>query len=326
MNPLKSIPALLAAAVFAIGLASPAAAQTSVSASDIQRLQDQVYEANSDVSRLRGSNGDQASRLQGELDDLRDEVIYLKVKMRKEGNVSRSDYTDVRDRLQDLRARARGDNASTRQGTWNGGSSGTSSSGGYGSGSGSSSTGSSGSGVSGGVVGDERRPQSDRTGIPTGQELDVRLQDELSSDTAQVEQRFEATTVVDMYRGDRILIPAGSVMRGVVSSVNKATRTDRKGSLTVAFDQVTINGRAYPLRGTVTQALESEGIKGEVAKIGTGGAIGGIIGGILGGTKGALLGVVIGGGGVVAATEGKDVKLPSGTVLRVRLDQPPAVR
>jgi len=141
-----------------------------------------------------------------------------------------------------------------------------------------------------------------------------------------VEQRFEATSVVDLYRGERVLIPAGSVMRGVISSVNKATRTDRKGSLTVAFDQVTVNGRNYPIRGTVTQALESEGIKGEAAKIGTGGAIGGIIGGILGGMKGALLGVIIGGGGTIAATEGKDVTLPAGTVLRVRLDQPPPIR
>src|SRR6185295_11544810 len=108
----------------------------------------------------------------------------------------------------------------------------------------------SGSGVSGGVLGDDRRNQSDRNGIPAGQEIDVRLQDALSSDTAQVEQRFEATTMVDMYRGDRVLIPAGSVLRGVVSSVNKATRTDRKGSLTVAFDQVTVGGRNYPIRGT----------------------------------------------------------------------------
>ena len=62
-----------------------------------------------------------------------------------------------------------------------------------------------------------------------------------------------------------MLIPAGSVMRGVVSSVDKASRTDRKGSLTVAFDQITVRGRNYPMRGTVTQALESEGIKGEAA-------------------------------------------------------------
>ena len=117
-----------------------------------------------------------------------------------------------------------------------------------------------------------------------------------------------------------MLVPAGSVMRGVVSSVNKAGRIERKGSLTLAFDRVTINGHAYPIRATVTQALESEGIKGEAGKIGAGAGVGAIIGGILGGVKGALAGILIGGGGTIAATEGKDVELPAGTVLRVRLD------
>ena len=150
----------------------------------------------------------------------------------------------------------------------------------------------------------------------------MRLERELSSDTAQVEDRFTATTMVDLYQGNDVLIPAGSTLRGVVSSVNKATRTDRKGSLTVAFDQISVRGRSYPIHGTVTQALESEGIKGEAAKIGAGAGVGAIIGGILGGAKGALLGILIGGGGTIAATEGKDVVLPAGSVLRVRFDQP----
>jgi hypothetical protein len=123
-----------------------------------------------------------------------------------------------------------------------------------------------------------------------------------------------------------VLIPAGSVMRGIVSSVNRASRTDRKGSLTVAFDQVTVRGRTYPMRGTVTQAIESEGIRGEVGRIGAGSAVGAIIGGIIGGVKGALIGVLIGGGGTMVATEGKDVTLPPGTILRVRMDSPPEIR
>jgi hypothetical protein len=154
----------------------------------------------------------------------------------------------------------------------------------------------------------------------------VRVERELNSGTAQVEDRFEATTVVDLYQGNDVLIPTGSTLRGVVSSVNKATRTDRKGSMTVAFDQITIRGRNYPIRGTVTQALESEGMRGEVGKIGAGAGVGAIIGGILGGAKGALLGVLIGGGGTIAATEGKDAVLPAGTVLRVRLEQPLQIR
>src|SRR4029077_16817388 len=134
-------------------------------------------------------------------------------------------------------------------------------------------------------------------GIPVGTELDVRLQQSLSSATAVVEDRFEATTLVDLKEGDRVMIPAGSVMRGVVSSVTKTTRVERKGSLTVAFDQGRMNGRDYPLRGTVSHASETEGIKRQHTKIGAGAGVRMIIGGILGGVKGALAGILIGGGG-----------------------------
>ena len=34
--------------------------------------------------------------------------------------------------------------------------------------------------------------------------------------------------------------------------------------MTVTFDQITVNGRSYPIRGTVTQALEGEGVKGDL--------------------------------------------------------------
>ena len=34
-------------------------------------------------------------------------------------------------------------------------------------------------------------------------------------------------------------------MRGVVTSVDPATRTNRTAKMTVSFDQVTVNGRAY---------------------------------------------------------------------------------
>ncbi len=117
-----------------------------------------------------------------------------------------------------------------------------------------------------------------------------------------------------------VLVPAGSTLRGVVTSVQKAGRLERKGSLTVKFDQVRINGRSYPIQATVTDALESEGIRGEAGRIGAGAGVGAIIGGILGGLKGAVAGILIGGGGTIAATEGKDVDLTAGTVLRVRLD------
>ena len=157
--------------------------------------------------------------------------------------------------------------------------------------------------------------------VPVGTELDVKLQDPLSSGTAKPEQRFEATTVVDFMMGNETVIPAGSVVRGFVSSVRAAGHIDRRGSLTLSFDELRIGSRTHRLRATVTQALDGK-VREDATRIGAGAVVGAIVGGILGGTRGALLGVLVGGGGTIAATEGTDVDLPVGTILRIRLDQP----
>lgn len=161
---------------------------------------------------------------------------------------------------------------------------------------------------------------SERGVIPVGQELDVRLQQPLSSETATVEQRFEATTVVDLMQGGRVLVPAGSVVRGVVSGVQQPGRIEREGRLTLSFDQLVVHGREYPIRGLATQVFESGGIREEVGTAGAGAGIGGVVGGLLGGVRGAILGAVIGAGGAIAATEGKDVHLPAGSIIRIRFD------
>jgi hypothetical protein len=314
------------------GLAAPVAAQqsTTVTQADIQRLQDNVYLADRDLSQARSRDAARATQLQAELDDLRDEVVYLKVKLRKERTLSRSDYADVRDRIDDLRSRARGESASPV--------------------SSSSSSSAASSSAAAAPAPAPSRPTTVASGslpapapstaasssststastrpagtveIPVGTEIDVRLQNALNSGTNQVEDRFEATTLVDVGVNSRVVIPAGSLMRGVLTQVEPATRTNRTARMTVSFDQVTVNGQAYAIRGTVSQAIEGSGIKGETARIGTGAGVGAVIGGLLGGFKGALAGILIGGGGTIAATEGKEVQLPQGTVLRVRLDSP----
>src|SRR5262245_57626888 len=158
--------------------------------------------------------------------------------------------------------------------------------------------------------------------IPAGQEMDVRLRSTLSSETATVEQRFEATTVVDLTQNGRVLVPAGSVVEGVVSSVDKAGRIDRDGSLTLSFDRLRVNGRTHEIRGMATQVFESRGILAEGGTAGVGAGVGGIVGGVIGGLKGAIIGAVIGAGGAIAATDGKDITLPAGAIVRLRMDSP----
>jgi hypothetical protein len=272
----------------------PVTAQVNaVTTADIQRLQDNIYEASRDVAQVRGRDAAFASQLESELDDARDETIYLKVKIRKNEPVARREYSGLRDQIENIRTRARGDLARSRPTDTD-------------------------RPLPRGTSG--RTAAASRADVPVGTEFDVRLQDTLGSATAQVEDRFEATTMVDRKEGDRVIVPAGSLMRGVVNSVTKAGRIERQGKMTVAFDQITVRGRRYPIRATVTQALESEGVRGEAPRIGAGAGVGAIVGGILGGFKGALAGILIGAGGTIAATEGTDVELPPGTVLRVRMD------
>jgi hypothetical protein len=280
---------LMLALLIATGVPATVGAQ-SVTTAELQRLQDDIYDASREIGQLRERDASLASRLQTELDEARDEVTYLRVKIRKSERVTQSEYADLRAKVASIQRRARGETSgraadpsrSTRSSTTR---------------------------------------ASDPNQVPPGTEFDVRLTSRLTSETAQVEDRVEATTLVDVSHQDgRVLVPAGSVMRGTVNSVQKAGRVERRGSLTVTFDQIRIKGRTYPVHATVTQALESEGIRGEAGRIGAGAGVGAILGGILGGLKGALAGILIGGGGTIAATEGTDVDLPAGTVLRVRLD------
>ena len=240
---------VLAALLAVTLIASTAAGQSGVSPADVQRLLDNVYQAGTDISQLRSRNAARADQLQAELDELREEVIYLKVKLRKEQSVARSEYADVRDRIEDFRTRACSDAplVSTGRPRATAAADSTPARG----------------GAAAGMV-----------EIPVGTELDVRLSTPLNSGTA------------------------------------------------VSFDQIAVSGRAYPLRGTVTRAIEGEGIKGESDRIATGAGVGAVIGGILGGFKSALAGILIGAGGSIVATEGRQVELPQGAILRVRIDAP----
>lgn len=284
------------AAALTLLAAAPADAQT-VTRADIERLEMLANDVSVDVDAAMERNSTLGNT---EFEMLHEEVIYLKVKQRKGERITRAQYNDVRNRLQSLQSRARSAASGIRSGTRGGVASGTS-----------------------GVYGRDRMGRAGE--VPAGTEFDVRLSQALSSETAQVEQRFEAVTAADIYQDDRLLIPAGSRVRGVVSAVDSASRTDRRGSMTLAFDQITVNGRNYEMRGTLLQALEADK-DNEVAKIGGGAGVGAIIGGIIGGIKGAILGAVIGAGGTVAATEGSDVKLEAGTILRLRLEEPLRVR
>lgn len=280
MRPARYVLGLFVALVMVL----PALAQAPVTSADLSRLEASAAEIEQLAAKLKTSDPTLAAEVEKSLVELRDEITYLKVKLRRESKVDRAEYGALRDRLETLRVKAQGQKVSADP-----------------------------------VATPD--PVARVYTVPVGAELDVRLQDHLNSGTAKVEQRFEATLVSDYMMRNEVAIPAGSLTRGFVSSVRAAGHIDRKGSLTLSFDELRIENRTYRLRATVMQALDGQ-TKDDTTRIGAGAVVGGVVGAILGGVKGALLGVIVGGGGTIAATEGADVDLPPGTILRIRLDQP----
>ena len=274
------------AAVMVLGLSiSAAAAQAPVTQTDIEQLEAAAATVERQIDVIAPTDPTFAAGAEKALAELRDEVAYLRVKLRRENTVAPSDYAEVRDRLETLRVRVQAARRVSAQPV---------------------------------LPGEEAGRLYT---MPVGAELDVRLQTPLSSATAKPEERFEATTVLDVSKGSDVVVPAGSLVRGFVSSVRPAGRLDRTGSLTLSFDELVVGQRISRLRASVVRALDPS-TRDDVTRIGAGAAVGAIIGGLFGGGKGALLGVLIGGGGTIASTEGSDVELPVGTVLRIRIDQP----
>ncbi|HYN08857.1 MAG TPA: hypothetical protein VES67_15860 [Vicinamibacterales bacterium] len=269
--------------IVALFLTASVGAQAPVTAADLTRLDTAVAEIERQLATLNKTDVTLAAEVDKSLADLRDEVAYLKVKLRREGSVTRVEYSSLRDKLENLRLRAQGQKVSAQP------------------------------------TADD--PILTVYTVPVGAEFDVRLQTPLHSGKVKVEQRFEGTTMLDYTIGRDVVVPAGSTVRGFVSSVKAAGKIERKGSLTLSFDEIRIGNRSHKLRASVTQALDPK-VHDDATRIGAGAVVGAIIGGLLGGGKGALLGVLVGGGGTIAATEGTDVDLPVGTVLRIRVDQP----
>lgn len=159
--------------------------------------------------------------------------------------------------------------------------------------------------------------------LQEGTNIQVRLDQTLSSETARREDRVDASVATPVRADGRVILPAGTRVRGVVDSVQAAERPTKSGRLDLAFDTISLeDGTEIPLRSRVISLSEGLGGRETAKKAGIGALLGGVLGSIVGGKKGALVGVLIGGTGGVIASAGEEVTLPAGTVLTLRLERP----
>ena len=165
--------------------------------------------------------------------------------------------------------------------------------------------------------------------VPAGTALPLELLTALSSETAQLETpvraRLRQGVVVDGYTA----LPAGAILHGTVTDVDRAGRVQGRARLAFQFTEAELDGGREDLR-TNPITFEGEATKGEDAtKIGAGAGVGAIIGGILGGGGGAAKGAAIGGAagtGAVLATRGREVTVAAGADIAATLATPLEVR
>ena len=172
-------------------------------------------------------------------------------------------------------------------------------------------------------------PQFVELTVPADAVIGLQLETTVSSDRARVEDAVDARVTRDVRVGGRVAIPAGSLVQGTVTEVERGGKVRERARLGIRFHTVVLaNGDKLTLR---TDAISREGADQgheSAAKIG-GAAIGGaILGAILGGGKGAAIGAGVGAGGGTAAVmagERSAVTIPAGSTVSVRVRQPVSV-
>lgn len=249
---------------------------------DLVRLQAEVTNLDEALASLEEQRDERADSFRQRAEELKEEAVYLKVKMRHHRRAGRQgtgvtvgEVDELRDAVAQL-----ADAIETAT----------------------------------------RRADRD-VELPEGTEILLRLSAPLSSRSAQREDRVEATVFRPLAHQGRTVIPAGAEAVGVVRDVERARRPSRGGRLELEFTRIYL-GRERLEVGTRVTSVDEDDTRDRARKGGIGAVLGGVLGSVLGGKKGAIIGAVVGGAGAVVATEGEDVEMPEGTIVRVRLSRP----
>jgi len=164
--------------------------------------------------------------------------------------------------------------------------------------------------------------------VPAGTRILVRMVDGVDSSKQKAGYRFTANLETNLQVGDVVAAPRGSTFYGRLTNAQSAGRMSGGADLTLELTDLVISGTAYPLM-TSNYEVRSQGQGSKTAKKVVGGTgLGALIGGVAGGGKGAAIGAVAGAGAgtaASAASKGKQVSVPSESLLEFILQQPIAL-
>jgi hypothetical protein len=165
--------------------------------------------------------------------------------------------------------------------------------------------------------------------VSTDSVVGLQVETFTTSESARVEDKVVARVTRDVRVRDRVVIPAGSVVRGEVMLVERGGQLRDRARLGVRFTLVELaDATRIPIE---TDIIYREGdARGaqSASRIGGGAIAGAIIGGIFGGKKGAAIGGSVGAGaGTAAALSGSrdPAVLQRGAAVTVRITAPTTV-
>lgn len=167
--------------------------------------------------------------------------------------------------------------------------------------------------------------------IPAGTTLSVALDTGVGSDTSRVEEPVNAHVTHSVVVHGVTVVPAGSRVGGVVTDATRSGRVKGRAHVALRFETLVPkdDDQRYAIRTTAIGRTAEATKKKDAAEIGGGAAGGALIGALVGGKKGALIGTAAGGGAgtaVVLSTRGKEVHLPKGAALTLKLTEPVTVK
>lgn len=166
--------------------------------------------------------------------------------------------------------------------------------------------------------------------IPAGTVLHLRMEQAVGSDISRVEEPVRAALTRPVVLRGGTALRAGSVAIGHVAAVRRAGHLKQRSLVTLRFTELKPRGEeeAFRIRTRSWSAVGPSLTKRDVEGLGIPAAGGAIIGGLIGGGKGAGIGAAVGAGagaGRLMVTRGKNVRVPRGSVITVRLTEPVSV-
>ncbi len=161
--------------------------------------------------------------------------------------------------------------------------------------------------------------------VPANTAIYIRLQQGISSATAQPGQYFSAELDEPLVIEGQTLAPRGTAVTGKVVAARESGHLHNSGYLRITLASMTLNNKTVPLQTNSVFVSGGSYKKRNLAFIGGGAGGGALIGALIGGGKGAAIGSAVGAaGGTTAAyaTGKKEVGFVAERRLGFRLTQP----